>query len=156
MEEKIIKELERVIEGQKNLLFSEFNNDTAWALGNMIYNKAKEAGHAISISITLGGQKLFYYSFEGTAPTNDDWICRKENTVYKLFKSSYEMYLSAQLMDEDFMEYYGLSTVDYVLAGGSIPIRVKGVGVVGTITVSGLAQDEDHNFVTSVVREYLS
>ncbi|MCT4542161.1 MAG: heme-degrading domain-containing protein [Vallitalea sp.] len=156
MKEKIVKELERVKEGQKDLIFNAFNNDTAWTLGNMIYNKAKELGHAITISITLGGQKLFHYSFEGTAPTNDDWICRKENTVYKLFKSSYEMYLSAQLMEEDFMEYFGLPNTDYVLAGGSIPIRVKDVGVVGTITVSGLAQDEDHNFVTEVVREYLS
>ncbi len=156
MREEIIKELETIREGQRGLIFDKFNNNTAWTIGNMIYEKAKKENYPITISITLGGQKLFYYSFEGTAPTNDDFIRRKENAVYKFFKSSYEMHLFAKLQDENFMEFYGLSSLDLVLAGGSVPIRVKSVGVVGTVTVSGLAQEEDHELVTQVIREYLS
>lgn len=156
MIEYIEQELNRVREDEKNLVFSEFNNDTAWTLGNMLYEKAKIEEKAITISITLGGQRLFYYSFAGTAPTNDDWVARKENTVYKFLKSSYEMTLFAQLGEENFMEYYGLDNSKFVLAGGSLPLRVKNAGIIGTITVSGLAQDEDHNFVSQVIKEYLA
>ena len=45
---------------------------------------------------------------------------------------------------------------EYAAHGGSFPIILKGSGVVGTITVSGLAQEEDHLLVVNTLRDYLS
>jgi uncharacterized protein (UPF0303 family) len=39
--------------------------------------------------------------------------------------------------------------------GGAFPIIIRGVGVVGTITVSGLPQAEDHAFVVRMIAEHL-
>jgi uncharacterized protein (UPF0303 family) len=42
------------------------------------------------------------------------------------------------------------------LHGGAFPIIVRNVGVVGTVTVSGLPQEEDHRPVVDVLREFLA
>lgn len=47
---------------------------------------------------------------------------------------------------------YAVSPADYADAGGSFPIRIEGVGVVGTITVSGLSQEADHRLATEALR----
>ncbi len=35
-------------------------------------------------------------------------------------------------------------------------MHVEGAGIIGTITVSGLAQVEDHTLVVEVIREHLA
>ena len=37
-----------------------------------------------------------------------------------------------------------MSYADYAPAGGSFPLRIKGAGAVGTITITGMASHEDH------------
>ena len=37
-----------------------------------------------------------------------------------------------------------MNYADYAPAGGSFPLRVKGAGAVGTITITGMASNEDH------------
>ena len=76
----------------------------------------------------------------------------KENTVYDFEKSSYEMKLSMDLKQDDMWNRYGLEKGDYAQAGGSIPVFVSGTGMIGTVTVSGMAQSEDHAFVTEALK----
>ncbi|RAK82239.1 Clavaminate synthase-like protein [Aspergillus fijiensis CBS 313.89] len=46
---------------------------------------------------------------------------------------------------------------DYAIHGGGFPVRVRGVdGVVGVIVVSGLKQEDDHQVIVDVVREFIS
>ena len=89
---------------------------------------------------------------EGTSKNNEDWVRRKENTVYDFEKSSYEMKLSMDLKQDDMWNRYGLEKGDYAQAGGSIPVFVSGTGMIGTVTVSGMAQSEDHAFVTEALK----
>jgi uncharacterized protein (UPF0303 family) len=39
--------------------------------------------------------------------------------------------------------------------GGAFPVMVRHVGLVGTVTVSGLPQAEDHRLVVAVLRRFL-
>jgi len=39
--------------------------------------------------------------------------------------------------------------------GGSFPIRVKGAGIVGAITVSGVPGRDDHGFVVRAIAGHL-
>ncbi|MBP1851189.1 uncharacterized protein (UPF0303 family) [Rhizobium halophytocola] len=44
-----------------------------------------------------------------------------------------------------------LDPADCAEQGGSFPVRVTGVGVVAAITVSGLAQEDDHGMIVGVL-----
>ena len=50
---------------------------------------------------------------------------------------------------------YGLPAADYAAAGGSVPLLIAGMGMTGTITVSGLSEEEDHELVTGEILRYL-
>lgn len=154
--EERMNEIERLKEQQRALVFDTFTHETAWELGCLLVERAREKKLPVSLSITLNKQRRFYYAFPGSAPTNDRFIARKESTVYECYKSSYEMTLAAELdLEHDFMEFWGLDSSKFVLAGGSFPITVKDMGVLGTVTCSGLAQEEDHAFIVSVLKEFL-
>jgi uncharacterized protein (UPF0303 family) len=45
--------------------------------------------------------------------------------------------------------------MQYAPAGGGFPIRIIGTGVVGAVTVSGVPQREDHNFVAECIAQHL-
>jgi uncharacterized protein (UPF0303 family) len=53
-------------------------------------------------------------------------------------------------------EAYLIPETEYAPHGGCFPVIVKGTGVVGTITVSGLPQEEDHKLVVQALRDYLA
>ena len=51
---------------------------------------------------------------------------------------------------------YLLSESEYAPHGGCFPVIIQGTGMVGTITVSGLPQEEDHKLVVEAIRTYLA
>ena len=53
-------------------------------------------------------------------------------------------------------ERYLVDAHEFAAHGGAFPIRVRGVGLVGTMTVSGLPQEEDHRLVVSVLEQFLA
>lgn len=150
--ESFIKELETQ---ETELQFSEFNSETALNIGLKLVDLAKAEGLVITIDITRNGHQLFHYAFEGTGPDNDQWVIRKNRVVNRFNKSS--MYVGATLRNSGstMEESYLISSLEYAAHGGAFPIRIKKVGVVGTITVSGLPQEEDHALVVKAIREYL-
>jgi uncharacterized protein (UPF0303 family) len=50
----------------------------------------------------------------------------------------------------------GLDPARYAAHGGSFPVIVRRVGVVGSVTVSGLPQLEDHSFVVEQITLFLA
>ena len=98
--------IDQMNEEQKELVLKSFTNEEACALGIQMYQKALKENKPIVISITKNRKQIFYAAMEGTSKNNEDWVRRKENTVY------------------DF----------------------------GTVTVSGMAQSEDHAFVTEALK----
>jgi uncharacterized protein (UPF0303 family) len=52
-------------------------------------------------------------------------------------------------------EMFLLPESEYAPHGGCFPIIIKGTGVVGTITVSGLPQEDDHKVVVQALKQYL-
>ena len=152
-----LKELMKKAEEQrKACVVSSFTNAEAFDLGCFIYRKALEEGKPVSVSVTRNRQKLFHAAAEGTAPENDGWIMRKENTAYFFCKSSYEISLYMRIRNDNIYDKYGLSRDQYVQAGGSIPITAKGFGMIGTVTVSGLSQAEDHEFAARTALEWIA
>jgi len=150
--DELIKELEMQ---EKELQFTEFTSETALKIGLSLIEKAKQDNKMITIDITRNGQQLFHYSFEGTSADNDQWVIRKNRVVYRFNKSSLHVGTLLLNLGKTMEENYLISSSEYAAHGGSFPIIIKNVGVVGTITVSGLAQKEDHDMVVEAIRTHL-
>lgn len=141
---------------EEDLVFHRFDNGDAWVLGAAMASQAKAEGHAVAIDIRRHNVTLFHCSLPGATEDQSAWIRRKAATTLRFERST--ALLKEEFSSKGIDPTLGgwLDTEDYTLAGGSFPIRVRGVGVVGAITVSGLASDEDHEFVISHVRKHIA
>jgi uncharacterized protein (UPF0303 family) len=72
--------------------------------------------------------------------------------VRRFGHSSYYMGVSS---GGSFAERFLLDEREFAAHGGAFPVIVRDVGVVGTVTVSGLPQEEDHRLVVAVLRAFL-
>lgn len=87
----------------------------------------------------------------GSTPDNIDWIRRKCNVVDRYRQSSYAIGLEMKTKGATLEERYGLPLQDYAPYGGAFPIVLEKTGVVGSVTVSGLDQHEDHMLVVTTI-----
>jgi uncharacterized protein (UPF0303 family) len=119
----------------------------------------KEAAEAwagsVAIDIQVANQPLFFVAMPGTTPDNGDWIRRKRNVVMHFHRSSYAVGLSLKQEQTTLWGKSGLSKRQYAPHGGCFPIRLRHTGVIGTITVSGLPQRDDHNLIVAVLAAWL-
>ncbi len=150
------KRIEQLIDQEDRLKFPTFNHDRAIEVGMAIYRTAKEQQLAVTIDVSAFGQTIFHVAMPGTAPDNDRWIERKRAVVHRLQKSSYRVGRELDAEGRSIEERYFVSGMEYSPHGGCFPVRIEGsTGVIGTITVSGLTQDEDHQLVVSVLEQLL-
>ncbi len=147
--------LERLLHEEQTLQFRAFDNLTAWRLGARLVELATERDLGVTIDIRRNGQQLFHCALPGTSADNDAWIERKNRVVNRYGHSS--LYVGARYRSEGttFEEKSRLNLDEYAAHGGAFPISIVGVGAVGTITVSGLAQEDDHALVVSALREFI-
>lgn len=147
--------LEILKQQEEDIQFSVFTNETAWQLGTTLLETANRENKSLTIDITRNGQQLFHYAMTGRVADNDEWIKRKNRVVTRFGHSSYYMGVYYQSLGTTIKEKALLDVAEYAPHGGAFPLLIKNVGVVGTITVSGLPQKEDHEFVVRVLKEFL-
>lgn len=146
----------RLEEQERRLQATRFDNDDAWRLGCILVELARERGLGVAIDIRRGGQQLFRCALPGTTPDNDSWIERKNRVVLRYGASSFLVGQRYRDKGDDFVTANPhLDPADYAAHGGAFPIRVRDVGVVGTVTVSGLPQAEDHALVVAGLEQFL-
>ena len=147
--------LKKLLLEEDELQFTKFNEDTSWKIGTELVKQAVTEKLPITIDITRGDHQVFHASRPGTSADNDEWVKRKVRLVYRFGHSSF--YIGQQLKSKgkQLEEAYSISENLYAAHGGCFPIFVKGTGMVGTITVSGLAQEDDHKLVVETIRKYL-
>ena len=144
--------LEKVRHQLKSLELERFDEQDAWQLGTWLRDRALERGYPIVIDIRQGDAPLFSVTLPGATAANFDWARRKRNLCLLIGQSSWELSLEKKL-GTDFVELMGLDQRDYTPHGGCVPIRVSGVaGIVATVTISGLPQQQDHEFAVEGIR----
>ncbi len=148
--------LDSIAAEEAELRFTRFTNDDALDLGNAVLEEARRRSAGVVVDVTRGGQQLFHAALEGTTPDNDEWVRRKVNTVLRFGCSSLAMSVRCRQEGRTIAELREVALHDYAAAGGGFPIHVTGVGIVGTVTVSGLPQVEDHRLVVDVLRAFLA
>ncbi len=148
--------LEALNREHDELQFTEFSSETALALGMALVERAGREKKVITIDITRFGHQLFHYAFDGTRPDNDEWVKRKSRTVARFGRSSYYMGIFLRCNELTLEQKYFVSQADYAVHGGAFPIIIRNTGPVGTITVSGMTQEEDHRWVVEAIRAHLA
>lgn len=150
------RDLSRIALQEELLQFDRFDAGVAWEIGNRLRGAAAVQGRGIAIDITLAGAQLFYVVTVGATPDNADWIRRKKNVVARFHKSSYAIGLNYARRNTTLEARTGAPLSEYVAAGGCFPIRLRGsAAVLGSITVSGLPERQDHELVVQALAEHL-
>ncbi|MEO7124465.1 MAG: heme-degrading domain-containing protein [Lacisediminihabitans sp.] len=145
------------VEAQElRLVFSRFRHEDAWMLGNILVGFGHERGLSITIDITRGDQQLFHAALSGTTANNDDWVARKRRTVRKYGVSSFLVGLRHRSSGTPFETRPWADNTLYAAHGGCFPINVKDSGAIGTVTVSGLSQEDDHALVVEAIELFLA
>jgi uncharacterized protein (UPF0303 family) len=147
--------LEGLLEQERRLTFPRFDNDTAIDLGMMLMAVARERSLPITIDVTRAGQQIFHVSLPGTVADNDHWVARKVAVVMRFGHSSFYVGRSCVARGVSFEERFLVDPRAYAPHGGSFPVIVAGTGLVGTVTVSGLPQEEDHALVVEVLERFI-
>ena len=145
------EDLERIGLQERELVFSEFNAQTAWELGARLRATAAERELAVVIDVRRFGQPLFYAAMDATTPDNVEWVRRKSNVVARFHRCSYAIGIKEKIKNETLLESQGLPVADYATHGGAFPISLAGGGVIGSVTVSGLPQRADHEMAVEAL-----
>lgn len=140
---------------ETELVFAEFNEFVAHSLGERIRERALRENLVIVVDIRTWDRQLYFAAMPGTTADNSEWVRRKANMVRQTQKASYRPVLENKTDADHFLPRRGLDNADFVLAGGGFPIRVKGAGVIGCITVSGLHERDDHQLAVDAICEEL-
>ncbi len=146
----IADDLARIAQQERELVFSELSEETAWRIGSRLRSLATERSLSVVIDVRRLAQQLFYTALPGTTPDNAEWVRRKSNVVFRFHRSSYAVGLDLE-QKQSSVEARGLPTADYASHGGSFPIRVQNAGLVAAVTVSGLPQRADHELVVEAL-----
>ncbi|WP_141433886.1 heme-degrading domain-containing protein [Bacillus sp. 03113] len=148
--------LQQLEQLENELQFKHFTNEDALLLGMTLINYAKENGKSVAIHIERNRVPLFTHLMDGTSEENVFWLQRKKRVVEHYNRSSY--YIAARFEASGTTHDLSslLSPAEYQAVGGSFPIRVKDVGVIGSVTVAGLTAQLDHDYVVEGIKRYLN
>lgn len=149
VDDDLIGELERQ---ERELVFTRFDNADAWRLGCLLVELATARDLPVAVDIRRGTQQLFHAGLPGSSADNDAWIARKVRVVERFGASSYlvgrRLAAAGRVLDAA----AGVDPAAYAAHGGAFPVRVRDVGVVAVVTVSGLPQADDHALVVEALR----
>ncbi|SAM07944.1 hypothetical protein [Absidia glauca] len=131
-----------LLDQEQKLQFTKFTSQDALALGLNILDKVKAdyGNRPIAVDITVNGLILFRHAMDSASPDNEAWIRRKSNSVNRFHHSSFWLGHTLIVKNKSLEQASFISEVDYATHGGCFPLIIKNVGMVGTITVTGLKQ----------------
>jgi uncharacterized protein (UPF0303 family) len=148
--------LNQLLQQEEEFQFTHFNEDTAWELGCLLVEYAITENLPITIDITRGEQQLFHASRPGTSADNDEWVKRKVRLVNRVGHSSFYIGQLLKNKGKTIEEEMLLPESEYAPHGGCFPIIIKDSGMIGTLTISGLPQEDDHKVAVHAIRTFLA
>lgn len=132
---------------------NHFDHDDAWRLGGLLVDYCRARQHPVTISITIGEQRVFHVGLPGSAAMNDAWVDRKRNVVRHFDRSSQAI---AERYAHDwpaFAAAFAVPMADYAPGEGAVPIRVHGTQV-GVLSLSGIEPSGDHAVLITVFNDF--
>lgn len=140
---------------EQELEFTSFSHQDALALGNRIVQYAQENSVAVAVHIERNRVPVFTHLMDGTSEENYLWLFRKKRIVDHYNRSSAYIEKRFKQSGVTHAEHSLLPAADFQAIGGSIPIQIKDVGVIGSVTVGGLTGELDHAYAVEGIRLFL-
>jgi len=138
---------------EQALVLGAFDENVAFELGSALRGTALSQDLAIVIDIRTWDRQMFFAATAGTSADNAEWVRRKVNTVRRFQRASYRMVLERG--EVPFSPQSGADPADYVIAGGGFPLAVRGAGIIGCLTISGLPGRDDHGVAVAALATHL-
>ncbi|MFB9377309.1 heme-degrading domain-containing protein [Kineococcus gynurae] len=142
-------------EQEQRLRFDRLDDDVVWRLGCLLRERAVAGAKPFAVAIRRNGRTVFRCALPGSSADNDGWLDRKMAVVDRYGRSSWAVGTAFRVAGEEFDTHARLDTRVFAAHGGAFPLLVRGVGCVGSVAVSGLPEAEDHEFVVSVLEDFL-
>lgn len=140
---------------ERELRWQRFDEDDAWRLGVALVTHARGRQLPVAIDISRGNHQLFHAALPGSSPDNDAWLTRKSRVVVRFHRSSLHVGQICRDAGRTLEDMFHVPETKFAAHGGAFPLTVVGVGVIGSVAVSGLPQMEDHELVVDVLRAVL-
>ena len=147
-------DMDKYLEQEKALVLDGFSYEDAWIMGTVGRSIAIEKKLPITICIEKNGQVVFQSALEGTSPINDKWLKRKREVVKLTHHSSIVAREEVGIKQCEVNQSIIFDKNKYACVGGSIPIVVKDIGCIGTLSVSGLSDEMDHEVAILILKMY--
>ena len=140
---------------ERSLVLRQADLGSLHGLGRLMSEAAAERGLPIVIQIRFGQRLAYAAALPGSTASNDEWATRKARVAQHFERSSLLVRLLHERDGQDVNIQHALSPELFRAYGGAFPLRARGVGVIGTVVVSGLPQVDDHAFVVEQLAAYL-
>ena len=151
-----IQDLEQLEREERELQLDRLTNDDALELGLALVEAAKADGAAVTIAIERGEQRLVPpRARRHLGATTTRGSPARTTSCARFGHSTLLLRTRAEQEGRTFEEQMLLDPREFAAHGGAFPLIVRGAGVVGTVTVSGLPQVDDHRLVVRVLREFV-
>ena len=144
----------RILEQQEeDLVFDSFDRKDALKIGTMLTEKCFDYRFPLTVRIFIGEIIVYQFAMKGHEENRFGWTLRKYQLLKETGHSSMHGKVRAELMDE--LKDLKAQPEIYGFGCGAFPIRVKGEGIIGAVTVSGLPDPDDHVLVVHAIEQML-
>jgi uncharacterized protein (UPF0303 family) len=148
-------DLARIAAQERALVFDRFDAEAALDIGLRLKAIAEAKATPVAIDIRLWDRQLFFFAMAGTTSDTADGARRKSNCVRRYGRPSYALMLRHQQRGRGFGPDDNADPSEFAAHGGSFPIHVAAVGIIGAVTVSGAPSRDDHAFVVEALARHL-
>jgi hypothetical protein len=108
-------DLEIIAEQERQLVFTQFDEDVAFAIGAHVREAGRALGKGIAVGVYLWDRTMFYGVTAGASAGNRGWVERKANTVRLQMKSTYRIVLERGDKPRLFEDSWALDPGTYVI-----------------------------------------
>lgn len=136
----------------KKIELDSFSNKIALEMGLTIIDLAKSRNQHIAVEICRLNHTVFIYVDDNLPTDKHNWLRRKANVAKQFEESSLSVKNDLKQGNMTLDKTFALDEKDFLAKGGSIPIFVKNAGMIATITVSGLHDEEDHKIIIDALK----
>lgn len=136
----------------RKIELDSFSNRIALDMGLQIIDLAKSRNQHIAVEICRLNHTVFIYFDDNLPADKHNWLRRKANVAKQFEESSLSVKNDLKEGNMTLDKTFGLDEKDFLANGGSIPIFIKSAGMIATITVSGLHDEEDHKIIIEALK----